>query len=45
VQENLDIERGDVLVVDSTEYPIRSCAEWEWRGTVYRHLVLEDLKR
>jgi hypothetical protein len=45
VEANLDIERGDILVVGSEEYPIRSCAEWGWRGTVYRHLVVEDLKR
>lgn len=45
VEADLDIERGDVLVVGSAEYPIRSCAEWEWRGTTYRHLVIEDLKR
>jgi|WetSurMetagenome_2_1015567.scaffolds.fasta_scaffold174360_2 hypothetical protein len=45
VEADLDIERGDVLVVGSDEYPIRSCAKWAWRGTVYRHLVVEDLKR
>lgn len=45
VAANLDIERGDILVVGSEEYPIRSCAEWAWRGSVYRHLVVEDLKR
>jgi hypothetical protein len=26
----LDILEGDFLVVNSREYPIRSCAEWEW---------------
>lgn len=26
---SLDILEGDVLVVDSKEYPIKSCAEWE----------------
>ena len=45
VEADLDIERGDMLVVGSAEYPIRSCQEWAWRGTVYRHLVVEDLKR
>jgi len=45
VEANLDIERGDILVVGSDEYPIRSCSEWVWRGSVYRHLVVEDLKR
>lgn len=27
----LDIREGDVLVVSSVEYPIRSCAEWAYR--------------
>ena len=45
VEANLDIERGDILVVGSEEYPIRACQEWTWRGTGYRHLVDEELKR
>lgn len=45
VDGDLDIEEGDVLVVGSVEYPIRSCAEWKWDGSQYLHLVLEDLKR
>lgn len=40
-----DIAQGDLLVVSGVEYPIRSCAEWAWRGTTFRHLVVEDLKR
>lgn len=28
---SLDIKEGDVLVVGSNEYPIRACAEWQWR--------------
>jgi hypothetical protein len=44
--ETTDIREGDILVVASVDYPIRSCAEWTWRGsTVTRHLVLEVLKR
>lgn len=39
------IVEGDILVVGSNEYPIRSCAEWEWRGSYFRRLVVEDLKR
>lgn len=39
------IAQGDLLVVSGVEYPIRSCAEWVWRGTTFRHLVVEDLKR
>jgi hypothetical protein len=40
-----DIVEGDVLVVGPVEYPIRSVREWVWRGSVYRHLFLENLKR
>lgn len=44
--ETTDIREGDILVVASVDYPIRSCAEWTWKGsTVTRHLVLEVLKR
>ena len=39
-----DIVEGDVLVVGSSEYPIRAVGDWTWRSTVYRHLFLEDLK-
>lgn len=45
VREEYDIVEGDVLVVGSDEYPIRSCAEWDWHGVEYRRLILEDLKR
>ena len=40
-----DIEEGDILTVSSVDYPIRSCGEWVWRSTTFRHLVLEDLKK
>lgn len=41
-----DIREGDILVVGSREYPVRSCAEWKWRGSMsFVHLVIEDLKR
>lgn len=40
-----DIREGDVLTVSGTDYPIRSCAEWSWRGGSYRQLILEVLKR
>jgi hypothetical protein len=43
--EATGILEGDFLVVGTESYPIRSCAEWTWRATVYRHLVIEDLKR
>lgn len=46
VEGGLDIQEGDILVVGSTEYPIRSVGEWNWPadGTDYLHLVVEDLK-
>jgi len=40
-----DVREGDYLVVGTTEYPVKSCAEWTWRGSRYLHLILEDLKR
>jgi len=47
VEGGLDIEEGDVLVVGSTEYPIRAVEDWDWRpdGAEYDRLVVEDLKR
>lgn len=44
VEGAVDVREGDVLVVDGKEYPIRSCAEWKWHNSEYRHLVLEDIK-
>ena len=44
VEGAVDVREGDVLVVDGKEYPIRSCAEWTWRKSEYRQLVLEDIK-
>jgi hypothetical protein len=43
--QETDIAEGDLLTVAGVDYPIRSCAEWAWRGTTFRHLVIEDLKR
>jgi hypothetical protein len=45
VNGGLDILEGDFLVYGATDYPIRSCAEWKWRGVVFQRLILEDLKR
>jgi len=41
-----DIKEGDVLVVGSSEYDIRSVADWNWRpsATDTLLLVLEELK-
>lgn len=43
--QETDIVQGDLLTVAGVDYPVRSCAEWTWRGTTFRHLVVEDLKR
>ena len=43
----LDIRAGDVLTVNSTDYPIRFVAEWSWpnRGTQIStlHMVVEKV--
>jgi|GEM_PF-2377943 len=47
----LDIVEGDVLVVGTKEYPIKSVAEWTFDPSTdsgqgkFLHLVVEDLKR
>ena len=46
VQGGLDIQEGDLLVVGSTEYPIRACGDWYWPHDAadYVALVVEDVK-
>ncbi len=41
---SIDIQVGDTLVVGSTEYPIKVCEDWTWRGTTFRHLLVEKVK-
>jgi len=43
-QGDLDIKENDILVVGSDEYPIRAVAEWEWKGSEYKVLTLENRK-
>jgi hypothetical protein len=45
-QGGLDIREGDILVVGSTEYPIRAVEDWRWPpdSADYVRLVLEELK-
>jgi len=45
VNGDLDVLEGDILTVSTVDYPIRSCAEWDWHGVVFQRLILEDLKR
>lgn len=40
VDASLDIKEGDVLVVASVSYDIRSVAEWSWRGAQYLRLIV-----
>lgn len=40
----LDIIEGDLLVVGSVEYPIRAVANWTWRGSEYKRLLLQEIK-
>lgn len=44
ITEAKDIVEGDVLVVNDREYPIRAVSKWEWRGTSYYTLLVEDSK-
>jgi hypothetical protein len=39
--DNQDIKEGDILVVNSVEYPIRSVDDWYWRGSKYLTLLVE----
>jgi hypothetical protein len=43
VDGSLDIREGDILTYQGQDYPVRACAEWKWRGSLYLHLILEDL--
>ena len=46
VSGSLDIQAGDLLVVGSTEYPIRDVEPWaesSLGGDAYKRLVVEDV--
>lgn len=45
IEGNNDILNGDLLTVDSTDYPIKSIADWtHWRDGQWKHLILEAIK-
>ncbi len=44
VDAALDIVEGDELVVSGTDYPIKAVENWDWKGSDFRLLILEDLK-
>jgi hypothetical protein len=45
VDAELDIRAGDLLVARGREYPIKACGRWEWRGSEFLYLIVEDLQR
>lgn len=45
VDDAADVAEGDVLIVAGVEYPVRAVADWAWRASTYRVLVLEQVKR
>jgi len=40
----LDILEGDLLVIDTVEYKVRSVAEWPWRDSSYAVIIVEQRK-
>lgn len=44
VEGGLDIKEGDLLVVATVEYPVRSVADWNWKGTDFVRLIIEQVK-
>jgi len=44
IQGDPDIKKGDLLVIDSVDYPVRSAAPWQIYGDTRVHLVVEDLR-
>lgn len=42
--DSYDIHRGDVLVVDGNEYPIKDVAVWAVGDKKFLNLFLEDLR-
>lgn len=45
VAGELDIRRGDVLVVGGVDYPIKAAGRWTWGDSQFRYLIVEDLER
>ena len=39
---DLDVAEGDVLIARGMAYPVRRSDRWDWRGTLYRRLIVED---
>lgn len=41
-ESGYDIKDGDVLVVDSVEYPIRAVSDWAFINSTYLHLIVDQ---
>lgn len=44
LQDNPDIKNGDLLVINTVEYEIKSAAPWAFAGDTRMHLVVEDTR-
>lgn len=44
VDSALDIAEGDILVIGSASYSIKTAESWPWLGSTYLKLTLEDIK-
>jgi len=44
LQDGPDIKKGDLLVINTVEYPIRAVAPWPFFGEPRLHIVIEDLR-
>ena len=42
--ETIDLAEGDLLVVDSVEYPIRRIAKWPYGDIIYYEVIVEVLE-
>ena len=44
VHDTYDILEGDNLIANSVTYRVVSVGEYDWKGTIYRAIVLLELK-
>lgn len=43
-QDNPDIKKGDLLVIDAVEYPVKSVEPWPFSGDTRLRVYFEDLR-
>ena len=39
-----DVKKGDVLVIDDVEFPVKQVVRWPWLNDVRLHVIVEDLR-